>query len=89
MSRSVKVGGTAKFYCHGEKVTWKHHRGPLPHNAETGYGSIKFRSFLKITDVQLQDGGDYQCFSETDDYYVYEDKRVLYVTCEYLVVYVL
>ena len=87
MSQSVKVGDTAIFYCHGEKVTWKHHKGPLPHNTETGY-DLK-NGFLKITDVQIQDDGDYQCFSETKDYYVYKDKGVLSVICEYFVEYVL
>ena len=44
--------------------------------------------FLKITNVQLHNGGDCICFSENMDYTIYEDKGVLFVTCEYLVVYV-
>ena len=82
------MGETAIFHCQGESVTWQHHNGPLPHNTETGYDSKMEYHFLKITNVQTRDGGEYQCFGETSDYYVYEDKGVLSVICEYLVVYV-
>ena len=68
------------------KVTWKHHNGPLQNNTNTGYDFRSFSHFLKITNVQLHDGGNYRCFSETTDYTIYEDKGVLFVTCEYLVV---
>ena len=82
------MGDTATFLCQGAKVTWQHDKGPLPHNTETGYDSKTDYHFLKITNVQIHDGGDYQCFAETSDYYIYEDKGVLSVICEHLVAYV-
>ena len=82
------MGDTAIFYCQGEKVTWQHQKGPLPRNTETWYDSKISNHVLKIINVQLHDGGDYQCFGETSDCYVYEDKGVLSVICEHLLVYV-
>ena len=82
------MGDTAIFYCQGGKVTWQHQKGPLPRNTETWYDSKISNHVLKIINVQLHDGGDYQCFGETSDCYVYEDKGVLSVICEHLLVYV-
>ena len=83
-SESVKVGDTAIFHCQGKKVIWQHHKGPLPRNTEMGYNSKTAYHYLKINNVQIHDGGDYQCFGETSDYYVYEDKGVLSVICEHM-----